>query len=303
MLYDTPDQDPYNDMDLDALLVTKSGAIEDMDFEEAKIIDSVIYQRRECEKTSHKKIKGNLMSQITSVYNEYLKRCAAVRKEAESREAPIREKTDRAFQEFQLRHIKELIVIEKQRSLEVIRAMSRVVPCQQDYVIQAKRMARMGNYEGSIAARQRAEDVHREEQKSRRAKIDAKFDAIRKSALSRQKADLAILTDKFRNSLAAIHATEQVALEAALKRMMVSVANLRKNAISSVVKDEAVRGKPPHQIIREISKFVSETFGEISGFELNGGTYVRPRTASARRRPGRCSSFSLSPRGLTLCED
>jgi hypothetical protein len=259
-------------MNTTALRRTKSNVIEEMDFEEARKIDSVCLRRRQaCLGHLSEKIKESLAGEIVAVYDQYLKNCAKAREEAESRELPVREKIDRAFQEFQLKHVQELVVIEEQHALEIIRAQSRTVPAQQDYIIQAKRMARIGNYDDSIATRERAQNAYEEELSARRGKIDAKFDALMKSALSRHKIDMAMLTEKLRTSLDGIKAAKEAALDSAIRRLFVTIKTLRRNAIVSVTRSQNIienRGKT--RLMEEVSNFIGDKFWAISGLNLEG---------------------------------
>lgn len=262
------DQD-LRTLSYDELAKMKSQAIEEMNFESAREIELTIRAKRKDDAMDALEAKKEeVEKEIEAVYQEYLDDCKATEEAAEQRRLSIRLKVDQSFQEWRATHMAELMVIEKEYALEIIRAKERPVKEQRMLHIQAKTFAKMNKFDDSIALREHAKEVFEKEMVTRRLEIDEKYDKARAQALAHQKSDLEILKGKLASLLRLVDKEQKDQLDAHERKFLVAIRSIQqKAALSSTtaVKESADK----KEMSDAMNTFVVEKVEEITGLTLS----------------------------------
>ena len=274
----------------------KSQAIEEMNFERAREIEFTIQERKKDdaqEALEQKKVQ--LEEELEAAYDDYLENLETVRETAEQRRLSIRLKVDQSFQEWKKTHMAELMVIEKEYALEILRAKERPVKEQRMMFRQAKNLAKMNKFDESIAIREQAKQAFDEEMLARRLEIDEKYDRMREQTMLHQKSDLEILKGKLQALLRVVDTEEKKQLDAQDKKYVVAIRAIQQrgvNSVTSFVKD----GVQKREMTDAVNDFVIQKVEELSGVTLSS---IIPLSTSPRKT---MKSPAKSPRSTSVTD-
>ena len=266
---DSSSSTDYDSMTVEELLAAKEDAINNLNIERARDIEALIQARRACDITGILNSKRpEVTEQIEAIYDTYKKGCEALKRDYEEAELNVRERIDVSFQECQKRHIEELIVIEKEYALDVIREKNRPVREQRQLFDQAKRLARMNNFEHSIMVREKANQVFEEEMLIRRQHVEEKYRGIRKLAIERQRMELQLLKKKLVGMLEAVAADLQRDIEGEWRKLSVHLRSFQKRCSVAITKDVKFN-VDKKKLADGMNKMVQDIAMELTGVPLN----------------------------------
>lgn len=277
------------ELSYEELMARKLDAIERLDFEEASWIQEEIDNRKSRDfGITIKSASPKIQSDIQNAYNKYIDRCEKAKRVAADEDLVCREKIDLSFQEWQRKHLEELVKIEKEFALELLKAKSRPVKEQLDLIEQAKRLARLDDFDQSILMRQKAEAAYEAEMASRKKAVHEKFKTLRLIALEHQKNDLAVLNKRLSSMLENVKSGLEASLENEKRKLMAQLRSLQQKAVSAVVAD--LRNAGHKKVAAEkINDYFNQQVCQIAGFALNEAT---PAASPMRERTGRSSRAS-----------
>ena len=283
---------PLSMMDYDELAQKKREAIEEMDFEGARDIETMIRTKKRDDvqaKVENKKVE--LGEGIEALHQEYLEDCRRVQEAAEERQFNIRVKVDQSFQEWQKQHLDELMSVEKEYALEVIRARSRPVKEQLLLFKQAKNLAKMNCFDESIMVREEGKQAFVDEMEARRQEIEDKYRNARFQVIEHQKNDLEILKGRLEAFLKQARLDLQDELDSQQRKFLVAVRSLQQKAV--VAATSWVKSSAEKRAISDIvNDFVIAKVQELSGVTLS---YIvipltSPRSDKTLRSPSKRQS-------------
>lgn len=244
---------------IEQLTELKRKYINNLDFAKAKLCEDKINQLKHNRKEDAKKYaEREIREGMSKIHEEYLKSIQYYKEGFVSYELEIRERYDNAFQDMQSRHIKDLIDIEKQYALEVIKSKNRRCTESDNLKEQAKKLANGNNFDDAMRFKIKAEKALVMELEMRRAKIDAKYDTIRRQIFDRQKNELLILSEKLQNEVA----RNDQGLEAELLSLD-KIFNANIIAHQQNVASNATKRIPSHQDKKQITDFINNLVKEI----------------------------------------
>lgn len=244
---------------IEQLTEIKRKYINNLDFAKAKLCEDKINQLKHNRKEDAKKYaEREIREGMSKIHEEYLKSIQYYKEGFVSYELEIRERYDNAFQDMQSRHIKDLIDIEKQYALEVIKSKNRRCTESDNLKEQAKKLANGNNFDDAMRFKIKAEKALVMELEMRRAKIDAKYDTIRRQIFDRQKNELLILSEKLQNEVA----RNDQGLEAELLSLE-KIFNANIIAHQQNVASNATKRIPSHQDKKQITDFINNLVKEI----------------------------------------
>ena len=287
---------PLSMMDYDELAQKKREAIEEMDFESARDIETMIRTKKRDDvqaKVENKKVE--LGEGIEALHQEYLEDCRRVQEAAEERQFNIRVKVDQSFQEWQKQHLDELMSVEKEYALEVIRARSRPVKEQLMLFRQAKNLAKMNCFDESIMVREEGKQAYVDEMEARRQEIEDKYRNARFQVIEHQKNDLEILKGRLEAFLKQARLDLQDELDSQQRKFLVAVRSLQQKAV--VAATSWVKSSAEKRAISDIvNDFVIAKVQELSGVTLS---YIvipltSPRSDKTLRSPTKSRSQTRS---------
>ncbi|OHS95916.1 hypothetical protein TRFO_37966 [Tritrichomonas foetus] len=270
---DFPNQDFDDDLSVNTpyheLIARKNEYIENLEFDKAENISKILKQRKVIDYSDAlESAEDYIWNKIDELYELYKANCDAALAEIEREEFEIRINADNTFQEMQMRHIDELIRLEKAYALEIMKAKARPVTKQIEYINQAKRYAKADNFKDANLFRIKGKDAFIEEHRIRRQQIDEKFNIIKKQYFERHKNELVILGDKLKTSLKQKNHVLEGTLNNFLKQFKVSVIAEHKRTIEKLTSQFS--GKEIKKVLsNSINQLVYDKMKSVSGIDLN----------------------------------
>lgn len=214
----------------------------------------------------YSEIQDSISDEIDRIISSYYENCDLINSSINEVEMEARLRADVSFQNLQGEHIKELIQVEKQYALEVIRAKLRKCPQVEYLKKQAAGLARIGDFRGSHDAEDQAIIEQENEIRHRKANIDKAFDSQRKSVLTRQKSELAILDQKLVDNLQQIAAIRDSQQKMQLQKLKVGIQSILQHSCDSIpIKMNNPKKKV--EIMKRLKEFASAKISDICTLE------------------------------------
>ena len=294
----------YDSMSLEELMEAKEVAITNLFIERARDIEAIIQARKACDIDGILDAKRQeVIDHITAIYDTYLKACEAVKRGYEEAELNVRERIDSSFQECQRRHIEELVVIEKEYALDIIREKNRPVKEQLQLFEQARRLARINNFEHSIMVREQAKQVFEEEMVVRRQHVEDKYRGIRKVAIERQKTELQLLKKKLVGMLQSVEADCRRDIEGEWRKLSVHLRSFQKRSAVAITKESRFNFYKK-KLADGMNQMIQDIAMEITGVPLNSVVIpASPRKEqSITKTPRSTKKSGQTPRSTTTSQ-
>ena len=293
--------DGYESYTLEQLLIAKENAIDNLKFEVARDLEAMIQQRKKFDVAATIDAKKQeVRDEIQRLYDAYEKACNDIKRQKEEKELNVRVRIDLSFQECQKRHIEELVLIEKEYALEVIRAKNRPVRNQQELFEQAKKFARMNDFEQSIIIREQANKIYDEKMISRRKDIDEKYNGLRRMVIEHQKSDLMLIRKKLLSMLENLQLEHQRELESEKRKFIVQLRNFQQKANQSITLS-AKLNSDKRKLAEGMSNTVHELTMQLTGIDLHQSkATTSPKTPKSAKKkhkiPESNTSSQFTPR-------
>ena len=220
------DTNQLKDMSLEELEKLKVKYIETYKYKKAKQIDEEIKKQRnrKLQKLNQTSIQA-INSDIDKLYNEYKEIQKNTEVTYKKKELEKREEISDQFQDIQTRHIGELVKIEKEFALAVIREQKRPIPEVNAILEQSKKVAYNDDFQCADRLRKKASRIRDEQLAARRSVVDLQYNEIRIKALNKQRTEIDILKNKLYNSIENIDAqfrNESISNERAFKNLLIA---------------------------------------------------------------------------------
>lgn len=251
------------------LLSQKNAFIENLEFDKAEAISTIMKQRKvEDYAQSLEETENFVKTKINEIYLNYKTNCEEAQSIAEKNEYEIREDIDLSYQDLQDRHIDELIKLEKAFSFEVLKAKSRPVAKQMSLIALAKKHAKQDRFQEAKQLTADSERAFAEEHLMRKQKIDSKFNVIRSQYFERQKNEVLILKEKLRSALEKNNQLLEYQLENNLKQFKLSCHLLHRRAIEQLI-SQFHKIETKNFLKNSISQFFYQKLKSVSGLDFN----------------------------------
>lgn len=276
-------QQKHQDL-INSLVEKKRVCIENLQFEQARELEKEIQSHNVINYDETVKERGEaLQKEIEGFYNKSKTLKEEASNATEEAELEVREHYDLAFQDVQTRHLQELMEVEKEYALEVIKARKRPVPMQIEYQRQARQLAKDNDFDTALRLRTKAEEAFEIEMHTRRVAINSKFNQIRKLAYTKMRNELLILNNKLIEAInanqkeledknASIERTFKVNYLSAQQKALLDLTKVFKSRESKLMISEKL-----NNYVREI---VSELTGEAPE---NVSATATPRKSASRK--------------------
>ncbi|KAK8892442.1 hypothetical protein M9Y10_029670 [Tritrichomonas musculus] len=262
--FDDLENAPYHE-----LISKKNELIDNLEFDKAEAISTILKQRKvEDFSQALEETENYVKQKIEELYESYRACCEESKSKAKQNEMKFREDIDISYQDIQIRHIDELVKLEKAYSLTILKEKSRPVAKQMSLVTLAKKNAKQDRFQEARQLTADSEKAFSEEHKIRKQKIDAKFNVIRSQYFEKQRNEIYILRDKLRSSLEKNNQALSYQLENHLKQFKLSCLFLHRRSVEQLVSQF-------HKI--EIKNFLKKTIDQtfykkmksVSGLDFN----------------------------------
>lgn len=288
-------QNDDSSLSIEQLMKKKLEFIENLEFEKASDIENQIQQRRYSTiESKYEEEASKLDQQIQNYYDILQNNLAIINENADQCELKQREIADSSFRETCERHMNELKQIQKEYSIEVLRAREKIVPQQLEQERRAKELAKVNDFEGAIRLRALAQKIHDLEHQQRREDINKKYESIKSQVYERQNNELAILSTKLKEALERKQRIVENDIQKQNKQFLVSVISEKQKSSTRLV-NGIVNPEKKKAYAEKLDKYANSRVQEISGFVLNKAQSNSPnRTPKTSKQVTSIKSESAS---------
>ena len=211
-------------------------------------------------------IQSRISAEIDKATSSYYENCQLIESSINEVEMEARLRADASFQNLQGEHIKELIQVEKQYALEIIRAKTRLIPAVENLKRKATTLSKIGNTAESRQAEQEAQKEKENEIKRRKAEVDKAFDSTRKTIFTRQRSELSILDEKLKAQLNQITTIKEAQMKSQLQKLKVAIQSILAHSCD-VIPNHLNNPKNKTDIMKKLQGFANEKLKEICNTE------------------------------------
>ena len=279
------------------LIKLKADYIKKCDFNSARKTEEAINEKRESNAKDNFDSICLLISEHIQTYYDHQN--LAIKSYQDEYKAQVKEyrlKVDSLFQNFQARHLSELIKIEETYAHQILKEKDRSIPKYNELIKQAQGLAKANDFDGALRIQDKAEKIKATDFQQRRMLIDKKFNSLREKVYERQKNELLSLNQKLSSYLSYCKKKFDEKVEQENEQFRVSIIREEKSAIFSStksVKDKNSKIKMADSITNYIIRFVKELTGEDFQISHRSST---SRSISSPHTPNSHLSRASTPR-------
>ena len=250
----------------------KAQAIEEMDFDRSRIIQSAI-DKRFTDNSADVINQGKkwIQQELTNALDEDETICVNAQDQQLDRETKIREQIEKEFQNMKERHLKQQTDLEVEKNLKIMVEKERESKQVRDYLNKAKIAARANEFDTAKQLKAQAEETKQTQQEEAMKQIKQLYEGKIKRLTEAQGRELDGLTNKLNDLLAASNAKMDKELQDQKTKLTVFIRHILSVATTEGAKRIQNKSKRS-QLNTEFTNYITELLRKKGRSELFDST-------------------------------